>query len=60
MTDKEYVFKEMTKIIGILEDIRDFLPTSDAYEEIYLEKYYIRDLRDEFDEQYTTPIEIEE
>ena len=60
MTDKEYVFKKMTKIIGILEDIRDFLPTSDADEEIYLEKYYIRDLRDEFDEQYTTPIEIEE
>lgn len=60
MTDKEYVFKEMTKIIGILEDIRDFLPTSDADEEIYLEKYYIRDLRDGFDEQYTTPIEIEE
>lgn len=60
MTDKEYVFKEMTKIIDILESIRDYLPSPDADEEIYLEKFYIRDLRDEFDKQYTTPKEIEE
>lgn len=32
MTDKEYVFKEMTKIIEILEDIREYLPTSEVYE----------------------------
>lgn len=60
MTDKEYVFKEMTKIIKILEGVREYLPTSDADEEIYLEKFHIRDLRDEFDEQYTKSIEIEE
>lgn len=60
MTDKDYVFKEMTKIIEILEGVRDYLPSSDADEEIYLEKFHIRDLRDEFDEQYTEPIEIEE
>lgn len=60
MTDKEYVFKEMTKIIEILEGVREYLPTSDADEEIYLEKFHIRDLRDAFDEQYTKSIEIEE
>lgn len=60
MTDKEYVFKEMTKIIEILDGVREYLPTSDADEEIYLEKFHIRDLRDEFDEQYTKPIEMEE
>ncbi|MGV3155496.1 hypothetical protein [Staphylococcus simulans] len=60
MTDKEYVFKEMTKIIDILESIRDYLPSPDTDEEIYLEKFYIKVLRDEFDKQYTTPKEIEE
>lgn len=38
MTDQEYVFKEMTKIIDILEGVREYLPTSDADEEIYIEK----------------------
>lgn len=46
MTNKEYVTKKLNEIIDIYDDIFDYLPSPDAAEAVYLDKWHIVDFRD--------------
>lgn len=52
MSNKEFITKKFNEIIQIYDDIYDYLPSEEAAEEVYLDKWHIVDLRDECEKSF--------
>lgn len=52
MSNKDFVTKKLNEIIQIYDDIYEYLPSEEAAEEVYLDKWHIVDFRDECEDTF--------